>query len=496
MSCKLSRNRSLLSVPEDLTYFVHNDCYLVINPQNGGRCILNSFEFGVLQALTSPKSSAPFEETDEIDRILAKLVLNWIVYHNGNQPKIEISEPRLRQVYYAITEGCNLRCPYCYASSETRLAGELNTNESLNLVSQVADFGADLMTFTGGEPMLRKDLFQIVKHANQSGLKSNMITNATMIRTPVQAQRIAELFNSVTISVDGGTAEAHDRTRGAGAFAKTVNALHLLNQVGVVPNINHIVTSDNIPELEEFTRFIEGFEVGSVRLMYHNKLGRGVGDGYNFGWEDHLKIMRIKWTSPAAGKLRPDGPKPLKPCAVRGNCGMGGNEIYISSVGDVYPCKLVTGRSHCAGNVRQQSLAEIFDSPLLRSMRKSTVFGGEYHADCSRCYIRASCGGGCRATHMSESLDLRRNSRHQCRILRDGIAAELWLEAGINSLDLYKNDREMTTPRLVVNGKIHPVFDDWKTDSIASSNVAPVGVQRPIADKLFFTYVETGISDQ
>jgi len=445
-----------------------------------------------LKALADSKSSVPFEETDEIDRILAKLVLSWVVYHNGNKPKIEISEPSLRQVYYAITEGCNLRCPYCYASSETRLAGELNTDESLGLVSKVADFGAEVMIFTGGEPMLRKDLFQIVQHANDSGLKSNMITNATMIRTPALAQQIADLFNSVTVSIDGGTAEAHDRTRGAGAFAKTVNALHLLNKAGVIPDINHIVTSDNVQELEEFAKFIEGIEVGSVRLMYHNKLGRGVSDGSDFGWKDHRKIMQIKWTSPTAGKLRPDGPKPLKSCSIRGNCGMGGNEIYVSSIGDVYPCKLVTGSSHYAGNIRRQSLGEIFDSPLLRSMRRSTIFGGEYHTDCSKCYIRTLCGGGCRATHMSDTLDLRRNSRHQCRILRDGVATELWREAGITSLDAYKNNEEMNTPRLVVNGNIHPVFDDWKTNSIDSLNVTPADLRPPIRRKLHFTYVETG----
>lgn len=493
MSCKLSRNSSLLSVPEDLTYFAHNNCYLVVNPQNGGRCILNTFEFSVLKKLANSKSNTQLEETKEVDRALAKLVLNWIVYHNGKPPKIKIIEPRLTQVYYAITDGCNLRCPYCYASSEKRLAGELNTSESLKLVSQIADFGVDLIVFTGGEPLLRKDLFQIVQHANQSGLKSNMITNATMIGTPTMAQQIAELFKSVTISVDGGTAKTNDRTRGVGAFAKTANALHLLNQAGVVPHINHIVTSDNICELDEFTRFIEEFEVGSIRLMNHNKLGRGVSDGSNFGYEDHVKLMRFKWTSPAAGKLLPDGPKPLNQCTIRGNCGMGGNEIYINSVGDVYPCKLVTENSHFAGNVRRQSLAEIFDNPLLRSMRNSTVFGGEYHADCSRCYVRATCGGGCRATHMTESLDLRRNSRHQCRILRDGVAIQLWLEAGgTASLDLDKNDRELTTPRLVIDDHIHPVFNDWKDDL----NAIPVGARRSVVDKLRFTYVETKPSDK
>ncbi|WP_157248688.1 StsB family radical SAM/SPASM domain sactipeptide maturase [Nonomuraea typhae] len=483
MPGKLAGNRALFEVPADLTYFVHGTKYLVVNPQIGGRCLLDAREFGVLESLARFRVNGeptPPDESAEAERTLAKLILNWIVYYNGNRPRREFAEPSLNQVYYAITDGCNLRCPYCYASSEKCLPGELNTEESLRLVTQVAEMGANLLIFTGGEPMLRKDLFQIVEHANRSGLKSNIITNATMIRSREQADRFAELFNSVTVSVDGGTAEAHDRTRGAGSFDRTHHALRLLNEAGVVPKINHIVTSDNVDELVSFANFADGLDVHSVRLMYHNKLGRGVDDDYDFGWEDHLKIQYTAWTSPATGCLRLDGPKPLTPCSIRANCGMGGNEIYINSLGDVYPCKLITGREQLAGNVRQKPLAEIFGNPVLREMRTSSVYGGDYHADCAKCYIKPFCGGGCRATHMSESGDPRRNSRHQCRILRHGIATQLWLENGITSEELAADHTEMTTPRLVAGGGVHPVYEDWKTyvppspDAISVRELLPI----------------------
>ncbi|GGL07190.1 hypothetical protein Sme01_11930 [Sphaerisporangium melleum] len=465
MPAMLARNRSLFEVPNDLTYFVHDEDRLVVNPHSGGRCLLGPREFAVLTALARPGADggpAPLPETVETERTLAKLILNWVVYYNGNRPEIRIQEAPLRTAYYAITDGCNLRCPYCYASSEKCLPGELNTEESLGLVSQIADFGADLIVFTGGEPMLRKDLFQIAEHANRSGLKSNVITNATMIRTPATARRFAELFNAVTISLDGGTAESHDRTRGAGSFARTHRAIQLLNDAGVVPAINHIVTSDNVEELEQFATFVKGLEVHSVRLMYHNDLGRGVDDEYGFGFEDHLRIQQIVWTSPVAGKLKPDGPRIVSPCSIKGNCGMGGNEIYVNSLGDVYPCKLITGRAQYAGNVRERPLAEIFAAPVLSAMRRSTVYGGDYHADCAKCYIKPSCGGGCRAAHMAQSGDLQRNSRHWCRILRHGVVTQLWREAGFGNAELAEKDLEMTVPRLVRDDEVHPVFDDWK----------------------------------
>jgi radical SAM protein with 4Fe4S-binding SPASM domain len=478
MRGNLVRNRTLFDVPGDLTYFVHDEDHLVINPEVGARCVLTPREFQVLTALTEP--AAPLDETVETERTLAKLILNWIVYFNGNKPLVKVGETPLNMAYYAITDGCNLRCPYCYASSEKCLPGELTTEQSLDLVSQIAAFGTKTIVFTGGEPMLRKDLFQIVQHARDSGLKCNIITNATMIRTAAQAQRFAELFTLVTVSVDGGTAETHDRTRGKGAFEKTRKALKLLNAAGVVPAINHIVTSDNIDELESFATFMNGIEVHSIRLMNHNDLGRGAGDDYDFGWQDHLRVQQLVWTSPIAGKLRVDGPRPASPCSVKGNCGMGGNEIYINSLGDIYPCKLVTGQAEHAGNIKIQPLTEIFASPVLSAMRRSTVFGGEFHSDCEKCYIKANCGGGCRAAHMSESGDLRRNSRHMCRILRHGVVTQLWQETGVTRAQLAEQDQEMTVPRLVAGGAVHAAFDQWKTYVPTPQPVIKVGQLIPI----------------
>jgi radical SAM protein with 4Fe4S-binding SPASM domain len=466
MRGRLVRNCSLVDVPEDLTYFRRDNEYLVFNPEIGGRCVLSQQQFDVLSAVARAQRDgrpAELEETEEAERALATFILSWIVYYNGNKPAVQVGEPPLKTVYYAITEGCNLRCPYCYASSEKCLPGELTTGESLDLVSQAAAFGARQIVFTGGEPMLRKDLFEIVRHAKSLGLSTGIITNATMIRTPAIAEQFAELFDTMTISVDGGSAEVHDRTRGKGSFAKTHRAIRLLNDAGVAPQINHIVTSENIEELEDFAEFMTGVKVASVRLMNHNDLGRGATDDYDFGWQDHLRVQQIVWRSPVAGSLLPDArPKLITPCSARGNCGMGGNEVYVNSTGDVYPCKLVTGKPQLAGNVRQRSLADLFGSPVLKQMRTSTVYGGEYHADCEKCYIKAACGGGCRAYHMSESGDLKRNSRHLCRILRHGIVTNMWLEYGVSRAELAQRDQEISVPRLVATDEIHQVYDDWK----------------------------------
>lgn len=459
---KLLEQWDTLAVPDDLVYFLDPDSgkRLVANPELAAWCALTEAETGVLQALarhgTSPADARTTEQT------LAKLVLKWIVYLPGRKPRVRQSEPALRLVYYAITDGCNLRCPYCYASSEKCLPGELTTEESLGLVDQIADMDTSTLILTGGEPMLRKDFFTVAEHARDRGLTVNMITNGTMIRTAATAQRIADIFTTVTVSVDGGTAELHEKTRGKGTFRRTAHGLNLLNEAGVVPVINHVVTPDNVDALDEVSRFVAGLKVRRVRLMNHSDLGRAASDGYDFGWTEFQKVQRFMWTNPRAAALLPDGPRASKPCSITGNCGMGGTEIYINSLGDVYPCKLVTKPVHQAGNVRHRPLSELFASPVFADMRRNSVFEGENLSDCRRCYIRAACGGGCRGYHMAESGDIHQNGRHLCRVLRHSMVTNWWRAIGATGAQLLDHQDEMLRPRLVADDSVHPVYEDWK----------------------------------
>ncbi|MGW1767719.1 StsB family radical SAM/SPASM domain sactipeptide maturase [Streptomyces sp. NPDC002073] len=454
-----------LSVPEDLVYFTNDGDRLVTNPETAAWCVLTEQENRLLQSLArrGPRPGPGAEESAAAERTLGRLVLNWLVYLPGRRPAIREPNPQLTTVYYAITDGCNLRCPYCYASSEKALPGELTTAESLDLVDQIADMGVQQLIFTGGEPMLRKDLFHIVRHARERGLAVNMITNGTVIRRPETAREIAELFNLVTVSVDGGTAEMHERTRGKGTFARTAQGLKLLNEAGVVPVINHVVTPDNVDLLDRLAEFAGGLDIRQVRLMNHSDLGRAETDGYDFGWQDYQKILDFMWTHPLAENLLPDGPKASKPCSIKGNCGMGGNEIYVNSLGSVYPCKLVTEKQHLAGNVKRQPLAEIFAHPALADMRRNSVYAGDNLQDCRQCYIRGACGGGCRAYHMAETGDVHRNGRHLCRVLRRNMIAGFWQATGVTGARLKEAQEELMLPRLVRDDSVHPVHEDWKT---------------------------------
>ena len=454
-----------LTLPEDLVYFRCRDQYLVANPGLATWAVLGETELSVLRSLAIGKPAPPVGIGPDSERILARLVLHWLVYLPGRPPQVRQPRSSLREVYYAITDGCNLRCPYCYASSTRKLPGELVTTESLDLVDQVAALGAETLILTGGEPLLRRDIFDVADHARRQGLLVNIITNATSIRDAATARRMADTFATITVSLDGGTAETHEPTRGKGTFAQTARGLSLLNEAGVQPMINHVVTPGNIQFLDKLAEFASGLKFRGVRLMQHAEIGRGAGDGMRYAFDHHMAVQRFIWTHPLASKLIPEGPKPARQCDIRANCGLGGNEIYINSLGDVYPCKLVTGPLHKAGNLRDRPLGDIYQGPVLADMRTNSVFEGENLADCRRCYIRASCGGGCRAYHAAMTGDLKRNSRTLCRMLRHSAVTRFWLASGFTGRDLAEHHDEMTTPRLVRDDAVHPVFEDWRPEA-------------------------------
>ncbi|GAA5194528.1 hypothetical protein GCM10023322_59160 [Rugosimonospora acidiphila] len=458
-----------LDVPQDdIVVFRTATHRLAMNSSMASWALLSPRQDDLLSSLArgvapSVSPDGPYRSARDLDRDLAHLVLNYMVYLPGWRPRYQNMKVDLNIVYYAITEGCNLRCPYCYASSEKKLPGELTPEETLRLVDQVADAGAETMVFTGGEPMMRRDLFDAVRRAKERGLRTNIITNGTLIRRIETARIMAELFDRVTISMDGGTAERHEPTRGRGTFAKSIKGLGLLNEVGVAPIINHVITAENVDYMEELASLGERFRIRHIRVQQHSDLGRAKYDDLSFEWAEYLKTDDFVWSSPYAKHLIDDSKAAVKPCNIRGNCGMGGHEIYVNSLGNVYPCKLVTSPADLAGNVRHASLAEIFEAPSMKELRDSNIFDGSVHTDCHRCYIRGACGGGCRAFHMARSGDLRKNSRHFCRILRHTQISTIWKSLGVDRSVV--DDPGAFVPIRPADGSVHPVYEDWRNES-------------------------------
>lgn len=196
--------------------------------------------------------------------------------HDG--PRRAASAARRRPVVvWNCTRRCNLACVHCYSDSDSRQHPELSTAEGLSLLEDIAAFGAPALLFSGGEPLIRPDLFTLIAVARDLGLPVTLSSNGTMV-TPARARRIAALgVRYVGISVDGIGA-VHDRFRGRrGAFERTVRGIRALRAAGVRTGLRVTLSPTAIASLPDLLDLVEREDIGRVCFYHLVPAGRGAG---------------------------------------------------------------------------------------------------------------------------------------------------------------------------------------------------------------------------
>src|SRR6056297_620092 len=157
--------------------------------------------------------------------------------------------PRL--IAWETTAGCNLSCRHCRGSSNfEKPEGELTTKEALDLIDQIADMGDPILILSGGEPLVREDIFDIAKYATTKGLRVAMATNGTLL-TPEIAGKLKDVgIQRVSISLDGSNPKTHNEFRGVpNAFENSLKGIEILKDAGIGFQINPTITKTNIEEI-------------------------------------------------------------------------------------------------------------------------------------------------------------------------------------------------------------------------------------------------------
>jgi sulfatase maturation enzyme AslB (radical SAM superfamily) len=161
-----------------------------------------------------------------------------------------VHTPELATVYWVCTQKCNLRCTYCYQDATVARKGELSTAEAFDVVGQTVEAGARTFVFTGGEPFSRPDLLEIARYSKSRGLQTNVITNGHYITTRT-VEEVARTFDRITLSLDSGIAEHHDRARGRGSWKKAAGAIDLLLEAGATVGVNSVITRPSLSDVSE-----------------------------------------------------------------------------------------------------------------------------------------------------------------------------------------------------------------------------------------------------
>lgn len=194
----------------------------------------------------------------------------------GPAPSLHSSEDKKPVVVWNSTQRCNLRCIHCYANSKDReYPGELTTKEAMRFMEDLVAFGVPTVLFSGGEPLMRHDLFEVAARARQLGLRAVLSTNGTLL-DDATADRIRDVgFTYVGISLDGVGA-VHDRIRGVrGAFENALEGIRRVRDRGVRVGLRFTVHAKNVHELPALFALMKEERIPRCCIYHLAYAGRG-----------------------------------------------------------------------------------------------------------------------------------------------------------------------------------------------------------------------------
>jgi radical SAM protein len=329
-------------------------------------------------------------------------------------------------VFWETTRACPLACVHCRASAITEaLPGELTKEEGVDLIDQVASFGKPYPTLvmTGGDPLKRRDLFELAAHAKERGVQFAVSPAVTELLTDGALEKIRDVGpSSISVSLDGAFGETHDSIRGVrGTFDSTLERIGAAVKLGISVQVNTAVMKRNFEELPEIFRLIRKRGVKIWELFFLVQVGRGAGvddltseeyesvcnllyDASHYGlvirsveapfvrrvmnerlrrgdyWKDEtyqrLKraFLRLNGEPTAASTLRPRGTLD------------GDGIVFVGYEGSIYPGGFLPIN---VGDVRENGLVASYrESGLLRRIR-----GRQLNGHCAVCEFTDVCGG-------------------------------------------------------------------------------------------------------
>lgn len=277
-------------------------------------------------------------------------------------------------VLFEVTHRCNLGCEHCYLTEgpvgrPKPHGDELSLEEIRTILDDLAEAGTLFLTLSGGEVFVRRDFLDIVAAARQRGFSVTVFTTGTLL-TPAVASELAALHPlSVEVSIYSARPEVHDRvTRIPGSHARSLRALRLLKERGVVILIKSPLMSVNVDELHELAALAE--ELGAGYGFDPMLTPRRDADQAPLTLAPSAAQMRKFFADPVMAR---EFAQPVKclPQAGEEICGTGRRTCLISPYGDLFPCGV---HPIPAGNLRDKRFREIWTgSPLLNELRTQTV---------------------------------------------------------------------------------------------------------------------------
>ncbi len=307
-------------------------------------------------------------------------------------------------LFWEVTRACALACKHCRATAQPRPApDELNHQEALALIDQIAELRPPMLVMTGGDPMLRADIEECIAYAASKGLRVALSPAATPLLLRADMAHLKALgVHSISLSLDGATEEVHDKFRGVPhTFERTIEAAKRAKAAGIHLQVNTTITKSTLGELDGFLELMRELQPDMWSVFLLVPTGRAAMDelptaeeveavwhrieelsvDVNFGVKTteghHYRRVALQSAKQRAGA-------PARH-AIPTRDGKG--VAFISHTGDIQPSGFLP---ITAGNVRHDDLATIYrEHPLFVKLRDDDALGGK----CGQCEYRKLCGG-------------------------------------------------------------------------------------------------------
>jgi radical SAM protein len=332
---------------------------------------------------------------------------------------------------WEVTQSCDLACKHCRAAAQPIAhPDELTNSEGKALIDQIADMHVPIFVFTGGDPMKRKDVFELIRYAADKGVQVALTPSATPLLTREAIFKLKEAgLVRLGISLDGSTPEIHDTFRGLpGAWARTIKAIEWANEAGIPIQVHSTISRHNASDLDNLCALFEKMAIVMWNVFFLVPVGRGQIADLLSGEEfeqvfgkiydlSHRVNFQIKTTEAmhyrryllqhnleerrlghghphsagAAPAYEPGTPtsdtktRTMGWATRRVNDGKG--FLFVSHTGNVYPSGFLPIH---AGNVKQTPLSEIYrEAPIFKALRDTSKLEGK----CGACEYKEICGG-------------------------------------------------------------------------------------------------------
>jgi mycofactocin biosynthetic radical S-adenosylmethionine protein MftC len=314
---------------------------------------------------------------------------------------------------WELTYACNLACVHCLSSSGRRDPRELTTDEAKAVLDELHRLQVFYVNIGGGEPMIRRDFFELVEYSIGKGIGVKFSTNGGFIDAEKAARLTAMDYLDIQISLDGTDAVTNDAVRGSGSYATAIRAMDHLRAAGFVERngpfkISVVVTRHNVDQLDEFKALADSYGA-QLRITRLRPSGRGADAWHDLHPTNPQQRRIYEWllahgenvlTGDSFFHLNALGDENLPGLNL---CGAGRVVCLIDPIGDVYACPFVIHDEFLAGNVREPGgFTRIWrESDLFLGLREPQSAGA-----CASCGSFDACQGGCMAAKFFTGLPL------------------------------------------------------------------------------------------